>query len=369
MVLEERAMRVRRKSEALVRAALALVHFFALGGVAAAEPEVVRIDYAAPAACPDATAFLRSLKERTTRFRQATGAEKARSFRVRVTGLSSSFSGRLEIAGPDDAIAVRTVDSRSCTEVSSALALMAALAIDPSALVPSALVPSSLGGPSKRADEPATETATTPVAEAERKQRSSLSTVTASARSVPDGPAGPPWRWSAGVQGHTTFAVTPNLGWGADLFVDAEAPDSSTLGPAARAGLFFNQSVVELPTGPSARFRWMAATLEGCPARLKAQALRLAVHPCVALRMGVLHGEGRSMTQPKQVTSLWSDVGPLLRLRLQAADRVNIEAQAALMLPLYRPTFTILDNGSDTSAFSVPALGGTVGIGMSYGFP
>lgn len=364
MVLEERVMRVRRKSEALVRAALALVHFFALGGVASAEPEVVRIDYAAPAACPDATAFLRSLKERTTRFRQATGAEKARSFRVRVTGLSSAFSGRLEIAGPDDAIAVRTVDSRSCTEVSSALALMAALAIDPNALVPNALV-----GKTQPADEPATEPAATPAAEAERKQGSSLSTVTASSRSVPDGPAGPPWRWSAGVQGHATFAVTPNLGWGADLFVDAEAPDSSTLGPAARAGLFFNQSVVELPTGPSARFRWMAATLEGCPARLKAQTLRLAVHPCVALRMGVLSGDGRSMTRPKQATSFWSDVGPLLRLRLQATDRVNLEAQAALMLPLYRPTFTILDNGVDTSAFSVPSLGGAVGIGMSYGFP
>jgi hypothetical protein len=357
MVLEEQGMRVLRKKEELERAALALVSFFALGGVAVAEPEAVRIDYAAPAACPTAAAFLRSIKDRTTRFRQATATEKARSFRVRVSGLSFSFAGRLEIVGPDDSIAVRNVDSPVCSEVSNALALMTALAIDPNALI----------SPSKPADAAPTEPART--AEAEQKQQSSPSTVTTSSRNVPDVSAGPPWRWSAGVQGHTTFAVTPNLGYGGDLFVDVEAPDSSALGPAARMGLFLNQSVVDLPTGPSARFRWMAAALEGCPARLKASALRLAVHPCLAVRLGVLSGEGQSMTQPKQATSLWSDVGPLLRLRVQVADRVNIEAQGALMLPLYRPTFTILDNGVDTSAFSVPAVGGSVGIGVSYGFP
>ncbi len=75
------------------------------------------------------------------------------------------------------------------------------------------------------------------------------------------------------------------------------------------------------------------------------------------------------MTQPKQASSLWADAGPLLRLRFQVAARVNLEAQGALMLPLYRPTFSILDNGADTSAFSVPAIGGSVGIGASYGFP
>jgi hypothetical protein len=350
-------MRVRQQSETVKRAALVLGSLFALGGVAVAEPEAVRIDYAAPAACPNAAAFLRSIKERTTRFRQATATESARSFRVRVSGLSSSFAGRLEIVGPDDSTAVRNVDSPSCSEVSNALALMTALAIDPSALV----------SQSKPADERPTEPAS--AVEAEQKQRSVPSTMTDSPRSVPDASTGPPWRWSAGVQGHTTFAVTPDLGYGGDLFVDVEAPDSSALGPAARIGLFLNQSVVDLPTGPSARFSWIAAALEGCPVRLRAPALRLAVHPCLAVRMGVLSGEGQSMTQPKQATSLWSDVGPLLRLRVQVGARVNLEVQGALMLPLYRPTFTILDNGSDTSAFAVPAVGGSLGIGVSYGFP
>lgn len=350
-------MRVRWKSETVERAALALVSLLALAGVAVADPEAVRIEYTAPAACPNAAAFLRSIKERTSRFRQATATEKARSFRVRVSGLVSSFAGRLEIVGPGDGTAVRNVDSPNCSEVSNALALMTALAIDPNALAST----------SKPADAPPSDAAPKLAAEVEQTQPS---TVTASPGIVSDASVErAPWRWSAGVQGHTTFAVAPSLGYGADLFVDAEAPDSSALGPAVRIGLFLNQSVVELPTGPAARFRWIAPALEGCPIRLKAQALRLAIRPCVAFRMGVLHGEGQSMTQPKQATSLWSDVGPLLRLRLQVAARVNVEAQGALMLPLYRPTFTILDNGADTRAFSVPAIGGSVGIGMSYGFP
>lgn len=379
MVLEEWDMRTRRKSDTFERAALAFVQLLAFGGVAVGEPEAVRIDYSAPAVCPDAMAFLRSLRDRTTRFRQAAATEKARSFRVRVMGQASSFSGRLEIVGPDDSTAVRTVESRSCGEVSNALALITALAIDPyalaanalaaNALAPNALAPNAPSGHSRSGEtEPGGLTARSSTGP-EPPRPSPPPTVTTSSRVATDASVGsPPWRWSAGLQGHTTFAVTPDLGYGGDLFVDAEASDSSPLGPAARMGVFLNQSVVELPTGPAARFRWIAPGVEGCPVRLRATGLRLAIHPCLAFRMGILYGEGQSMTRPKQVTSLWADFGPLLRLRIEVAARMNVEVQGALMLPLYRPTFTILDNGTDTRAFSVPAIGGSVAIGVSYGF-
>jgi hypothetical protein len=352
-------MRAPRKSEMALPAALALAQLLALGGVAVAEPEAVHIDYTAPAGCPDAASFLRSLKDRTTRFREATPDEKARSFFVRVTALPSSFSGRLEIGSPNDSTAVRSVDSPICSEVSSALALMTALAIDPNALTSS----------SKAARPSPAEAAPKPAAEPEP-QRFPPATVAVASRPPPEtATRSPPWRWSLGLQGHTTFSVTPSLGYGGDLFVDAEAPDSSVLGPAVRIGVFFNQSEVELATGPAASFTWVAPEIEGCPGRLKVTALHLAVHPCLALRIGVLYGEGRSMTQPKQATSLWSDLGPLLRLRVAVTARLILEAQAALMLPLYRPSFTIKDNGSDTTAFSVPAVGGSAGIGVSYGLP
>jgi hypothetical protein len=351
-------MRVRRESETSERAALVLAAVIAWSRVAAAEPESVRIDYAAPAGCPDPAAFVRSLRERTTHFRQAAQDEQARQFFVRVTGAASSYSGRLEILSPDGSTSVRSVDGTICEEVSEALALMTALAIDPDALT---------SGPNADSKTPVEPTAE-PAAKSEL-PRSPASVVVVAARVLPKAqPASPPWRWSAGVLGHMTFHVSPTLGYGGDLFVDAEAPASSALGPAARLGLFLNECNVQLPSGVGARFQWAAMSVEGCPVRLGLGALRGSLHPCLAFRLGVLAGEGRSMSQPKQTVSAWSDVGPLLRLRLAVTTELILEAQAALMLPLHRPTFEILDMGSLATAYAVPRLGGLAAAGVAYRF-
>jgi hypothetical protein len=134
-------------------------------------------------------------------------------------------------------------------------------------------------------------------------------------------------------------------------------------------GIFFTQSDVKLPTGPAARFEWALATVEGCPVRLGVMGQRVAVYPCLALRLGVLHGEGRKISHPKQTVSIWADAGPVLRLRFAVTARLFLEVQGALMVPLYRPTFAITDMGSDTPAYSVPRIGGLVGMGVSYRFP
>ena len=346
-----------RKSETIERVALVGTAILALGRVAAAEPESVRIDYVAPAGCPDATAFLRSLRERTTHFRDATPDEQARRFLVRVAPVGSSFSGRLEIRSPGGSTAVRRVDGTTCDHVSIALALMTALAIDPNALT---------SGPKAALESPA-EPTPKPAAESDR-QRFSPSAVAVAARSPSTSQnVSQPWRWSAGLLGNMTFGVAPTLGYGADLFVDAEAPASSTLGPAVRMGIFLNQCDVEFPTA-AARFQWAAAAVEGCPFRLGLMDLRLTIHPCLAFRLGVLRGEGRRISQPNQTVSVWSDTGPVLRLRLAVTARLILEAQGALMLPLHRPTFGITDMGSPTTVYSVPRVGGSAGIGMAYRF-
>jgi hypothetical protein len=163
----------------------------------------------------------------------------------------------------------------------------------------------------------------------------------------------------------------PRVGYGGDLFVEAEAPAASKLGPSARAGLAFGQSDVDLasPLGAAARFRWALATLEGCPVRLSLP-LRLALHPCLSFRMGALSAEGKGISQPKRALSLWADAGPALRLRATVSEHLTLEMQGALIVPLTRPTFEILDvvSGTQTSAHSVPTVGGTVGIGATYGF-
>jgi len=340
----------------LGRVALVGAAILGFARAAAADPESVRINYAAPDGCPDATAFLQSLKERTTQFREATADEPARRFLVRVKSVGSTFHGRLEIRAPDGRTTVRSVDAALCEEVSTALALITALTIDPNALT------DALPKDEKRASE----AALAPSAVPKQQPGSTPAAVVATVPPTTSQAASPSWRWSAGLQGHSTFLVSPSLGYGGDIFVDAEAPVASPLAPALRLGLFLNQSDVELPSGAAARFQWALMEVEGCPARLGGA--RLAAHPCVAFRLGVIHGEGRGISNPRQTVSLWSDVGPVLRARLALTPRLLVEAQVGLMITLHRPTFDIVDMGTSTTAYSVPRLGGSAGIGVAYRF-
>jgi hypothetical protein len=349
-------MRVRGKNQAAARAALVLSAMLGLGRIASAEPESVRIDYAAPPGCPDAAAFMRSLRERTTRFHEARPDEDARTFLVRVRAVASSFAGRLQIRSPDGRTTIRDVDATICDEVTGALALITALTIDPDALVSG----------SKGENDSRAGASSDPGSPAGRSTSSSATAAVATLPATPAAEPAQPWQWSAGLLAHTTLGLSPALGYGGDLFVEAEAPGSSRLGPAVRLGVFLNQSDVDLATGAGARFQWALMLVEGCPVRLGWTGF--AMHPCLAFRVGVLHGEGRRISKPDQTVSFWSDVGPVLRLRSAVTARLLVEAQAGVSFPLHRPTFDIVDMGSATHAYSVPRAGGSVAIGVAYRF-
>jgi hypothetical protein len=325
----------------------------------AAEPESVRIEYVAPVGCPDAAAFLGSLRERTTRFRPAPPDEPARSFTVRVTPSGSSYAGQLEIRSLSGSVAVRTVDAKSCDQVTSALALITALAISPNALTDGPK-PTGDAFPSKASDSGA---------EADRKRPpSSLETVAPKPAAQE---ASQPWLWSAGLLG-SLAKVAPDLGYGGEIFVQTEAPISSQLGPSARLGAFFNQSRATFvaPVGASATFQWVGGLLEGCPVRLTGWDMRFAVIPCVAFRLGALRAQGRGMSQPRDAASLWSDVGLVLRLRLAVTARLSLEAQGSFIFPLTRPSFEIMDlvSHTPTADYSTSRLGGSAAVGAAYRF-
>lgn len=324
------------------------VVFSALVGLAApaaAEPESVHIEYVAPAGCPTATAFLRSLRARTTRFRAASPDEPARHFSVRVAPAASSFAGRLQIDGPAGS-AVRTLEGRMCGDVVDALALMTALAIDPSALGP---------GPNNESRP----------ADSERNSRVPPRPENQAAADPPS-PSAPPWPWSAGLDGHLAFHLTPGASTGGSVFVETENPT----GAAFRAGIFVNQAHVDVatPVGATATLQWAAVELDGCPVRMELAGL--TIFPCVAFHLGALRSEGQGIRQPNRAVNLWADLDPVLRLRFAVTARLFLEAQGALFFPLTRPEFSVLDAGSQTTttAYSVPRWGGLLGIGVAYRF-
>ena len=131
--------------------ALLLLAATGLPARASAEPEHIRIQYSAPRRCPDGTAFMRALRQRTGRFQLFSGAEQTRVFVVTITHADALFSGHLEIQGPGTEVSLRNVSGKTCDEVMAALALMTALATDPNALSPTAPSPAS---PSQKAPAP-----------------------------------------------------------------------------------------------------------------------------------------------------------------------------------------------------------------------
>ena len=370
---------------------------------ARAEPEHIRIQFSAPKRCPDGTAFVRALHQRTGRFQFVSGNEQTRIFVVTITHADSLFSGRLEIQGPGMETSLRKVSGTTCDEVMSALALMTALAIDPSALTPSVPSPTaqSPAGPSNRTPSATAVSPIPPPASTAEPLASTPSTRPPSSttdrredsnppRKTPaQSPAAPPpmtlqtpstppsmggsehWKWSAGVHGGVSLGMSPTTGLGGLLFVEAAAPGAAVLGPVLRTGLFLNQSDVTLASGAGAEFQWAAAMVEGCPIRLVALDARVALYPCVAFHLGVLRGQGRHLDRPEETANLWSDLGPVARIRVAVFARLFLEAQGMLVLPLRRLTFDVQAAGPTqptTTVFSVPSLGALAGIGVSYEF-
>ena len=375
---------------------------------ASAEPERVHIQFSAPKRCPDDAAFIRAVHQRTGRFQLAGSSEQARTFVATITQANLLVSGRLEIRGLGTEVSLRSVTGKTCDEVMAVLAFMTALAIDPIAWSQSAPAPrpqlptiplpptTSPAGPSNRAvryaateASPPTSVAapsapipSTPSAQEHQEPNPSRTSATpgealpslaavhapttASSVSVPTR-----WKWSAGVHGGASMRMSPTTGLGGLLFVEAAAPGTAVLGPVLRAGLFLNQSDTALASGAEAEFQWAAAMVEGCPARLAFRDSRVALYACLAFHLGVLRGQGRSFDRAEKTTDLWTDLGPVARVRVAVSKRLFLEAQGMLVFPLRRLRYDVYYAGpsqSPTTVFAVPWLGALAGIGVAYEF-
>jgi len=335
---------------------------------------------------------MRALRQRTGRFQLVSAAEQTRVFVVTITHADALVAGRLEIQGPGTEASLRNVSGKTCDEVMAALALMTALAIDPSALSPSALSPSIVSptAPARTdlsnrtapasaapprpppASAPArlapTPSASSPPSSTERPDSNPPRMAPARPQALP---ASARWKWSAGAHGGVTLGMSPTAGLGGSLFVEAAAPGATVLGPVLRTGLFLNQSDATLASGAGAEFQWAAAMVEGCPIRLIVGDSGVTLYPCLAFHLGVLRGQGRHLDRPSKTTDLWSDLGPVARIRVAVSARLFLEAQGMLVFPLHRLTFDVQESGptkDPTTVFAVPAVGALAGIGVSYEF-
>lgn len=300
--------------------------------------EAIHLSYEAPPGCPSREAFEQQIRSRFDRLRAAEPQEQARAFTVVVAQQGALFEGSLTVRERDAQESSRSFSAGRCDEVTSALALVAAAAIE------------------LRAGR-------TPV---EARPLAPPPTATAPEATAPaPAPALPPRRgWLLQVGAH--LAVTggassrPLLGGAA--FLDLENARDSVWSPLVRVGARVSPGQ-DVEAGPAAaRFSLVTGAAEVCPLAVAAFA-RVGLRPCVRFEAGALTASGLYLPDPKTETRPWLTPAVAGRARVQVWQALSLELEAAVAFPLVRDRFYF---GPDATVHQVPAVTGSAGAGVSW---
>ncbi len=322
------------KLTALSLLGLALVPVTALTH---AEPAslVVSLDYAAPESCPDAAAFRAQVSARTARVTFAEAAAEGRvGWKVAISEAAGGFRGTLRVSGEELGKLERKVNAASCEQVVTALALGAALSVDPEA---------SLAARPEPAKPPPPEPAEPP----------------------PPTPRPPPLsrtRLSLGLALTAHTGLAPELAWAPRPFVGVSfrRPSGYTWGLGLSAMQVRGSAVT---AAGQADFSWTLARLEAFPVRWGQGWLRF--EPALFVEAGQLRARGVAVTPAVEVRRPALFVGALGRLSVLAFDLLLVELEAGPVLPAVRDRFYVQEN---TTVFRAPALAGFAALGVGLEF-
>ncbi len=339
-----------------------------------AEPIAVR--YQAPEGCPTEAQFLEQLFSRTRRARPAPADPSARLFVVTIETQGTRTAGALEVTNPDGAVTRRTVDGADCSEVASALALIAALTVDPTAATGSVrsdgqMPPVAPAGPAGIPDDRAP-AAPPPVVAQEPRLVANDRPATAMPRPEPrvQQPARRNGaRWSIGADGETWLGLVPRPAVGGGVFVGVAGSDGS--GPSLRLSTLALATNTSLSGSVGARLTWFAENIQACPLGLAlSDATRLDT--CIAVDVGVLRAKGTGLTHPSVDVKPWIVPGALARLAYVLAPRWAIEAGGGVLVPVHRYPFlygTQSASTEDAQPYRLPSVAASVTLGAAYLFP
>lgn len=294
--------------------------------------EPFRLVWSSSAGCGDGQAFSSELKSRTLLLREAERDEHAITFIVETFRERDGVRGQLTVRKPDGDLSVREVPGASCEEVESAMALIAALMVDPLATgAPVRQRPRSPAGPS---------------APAER---------------APVAPT-PPWSLRVEHRLIAQSAVAPRVAWGqaGRLVLTRE---SGSWRPSLGLAAHFARATRSAPTG-SAELEWAAAQLSLCPAEARPGS-RWELRACAALQLGRLRGLGFQTERPAAQAIFWSAAGAQLEGRFELVGPLWLGWEGALTFPFTRERF-YLDPGQ--TLHRVPAWAASAGLGMGLCF-
>jgi hypothetical protein len=328
-----------------VRALALFVLLLAKASLADTETESVRLIYAGVDDCPNSAAFKREVRARTPKA-SFSDASEGRTFDVKLERSKHGFSGELAIVERDGARSTRRLDGELCEEVVSALALVAALAVDPEA---SSAPRSELGLPSAPSiGEPAREPEREPQREPERAPAPPPSAARLSLRAgisagVVQGPAPEPL-----IAAAPEFELARvDADWRPSLRIAFVAAETGIVGPEAEL----------------ASFRLLAARIELCPHAL-ALSRKLSMSACLLGDVGALRARGEAAPEPGAATRPWATLGLGLGLAYAITGGIYLRLSAAEAANLTRDDFVFLD--PHVLVHDVPVASSSLFLGVGF---
>lgn len=301
-------------------------------GQEARQAEPFRLVWSSSAGCGTARAFLAELAGRTALLREARVDEHAVTLIVETFPAPGGVRGQLTVRKPDGDLSVREVPGSSCQEVEAAMALIAALMVDPLAA----------------GAEPAG----------------------AGPRSDPAGsrPGSPPAvqesAWSLRLEQRLTArtAVAPGLTWGQAVGVMLTR-EASRFRPSLGLAAHVAHSTVSAPQG-QAELEWTAAQLTFCPLGAGPHE-RWEVRACGAFQIGRLRGTGFQTAGAATKSIVWSSAVLGFEARHRLIGPLWLGLEGAFVLPFSRERFYL---EPEPTLHRVPAWGAAFGLGLGLRF-
>jgi hypothetical protein len=293
-----------------------------------AEAEPFRLTFSTSANCGVAEAFLAELRARTARLRAAKEAEHGITFVVETFRVPGGVRGQLVMHRPGALPIVREVPGATCGEVISAMALIAALMVDP-------LAGASPVNP------------TSPTAGHEQEHPESRGT---------------PFAFRVDHRLTTRNAVAPKFALGQALVISV-THETGPLRPSLGLSLSTARASTTVTSG-AAQFDWIAARLTPCPVGLgsaRSWDLRL----CAGLELGRLRGKGYATVAPATQSIVWSSAAALLDAHRRLLGPLWLGGEAGLTFPFTREHFYLEPH---TNLHRIPAWGVSAGVGLGLDF-
>lgn len=350
-----------------VAAALGVLSFTARAAAepatdaASTTPRRVALRYSDTADCPGQAAFVDAVNARVRRAIEWDQTATAVQMLVTIESTAERVTGKLEVVERGTEPTRREFTAITCEEVSSALALVAALALDPNARtepLPRAPVASEREFPAAPTPAPVEAEDTPP----------------APTRLASPAPAAPPPRprdpshylaWlgpSASVAGG--YAPEPLVGLGLGLGVRRLR---SGLSPGLQLTALWGKTGTTGPAAASGTFAWALGRLEACPLQLRLST-RVTLEPCVAAEAGRLSARGadQQIDEPVTAKRWWFAAGATLAAHVSLGN-FFLRFGALGLVPATRDEFVFRDPDRSIHQASPVVYGASLGLGFQFG--